>query len=265
MQWLKDLLDDRVKLKAVLIRLVDEARKDVFQSSGNEKFSEIYAQALGIIVNKHCDLVFGRVTSPIERIWMNSLQIQFLRDARMLVVTPPIPDVVKWQGDMLRAIKRAEHLLKRIREAGYSLGSIETYLDDEVAAGRLLQEDRDLHYFWLMEYGMLPFRHAYHLTLQAGFPKNGLRTSNVRVDALIWHPNDPRLGVAVECDGYAFHSDRKTFAADRRRDRLLIREGHTVMRFSGSEIMADPALAVRDLYEYLGKRELGTAQSSTHA
>lgn len=77
----------------------------------------------------------------------------------------------------------------------------------------------------------------------------------MRVDALIWHPEDPTVNVVVECDGYAFHSNKKSFVDDRQRDRLFVRDGHAVMRFSGTEIMADPAAAVRDLYSYLMDRK----------
>lgn len=248
------ILDDRDELKPILDLLVVEARKNLSSSPDAVGFAGFYSEALSILVNKHCDLVFGRVRSPIERIWINSLQIQFLRDADMLVVTPPIQDVEKWRREMLRAIEHAQSIIDGIHKAGYSLGAIDTYLDDQVRAGRLPAENRDIHYFWLMEYGLLPFRDAYHLTLQAGFPKAGLRTRQMRVDALIWHPEDPTVNVVVECDGYAFHSDKKSFAADRQRDRILLREGHTVMRFSGAEIMDDPALAVRDLYAYLVDR-----------
>jgi hypothetical protein len=255
MNGLAQLLDSRNELKPILDRLVEEARQQVSQSSKSPSFGAFYGQGLDILVNKHCDLVFGTVTSPIERIWMNSLQVQFLLDANMLVVTPPIPDVEKWRREMIFAIEHAQHVLERIHESGHSIGEIDTYLDDEVNAGRLSPKDRDLHYFWLMEYGVLPFRHAHHLTLQAGFPKKGIRTRDARVDALIWHPDDPGISVIVECDGYAFHSDKRSFANDRQRDRLFVREGHTVMRFSGAEILADPALAVRDLYTYLGDRK----------
>ena len=255
MKDLASVLDDRLRLEAILNLFVEEAREHVRGSAKHREFGDFYAEGLGILVKKHCDLVFGTVTSPIERVWMNSLQVQFLRDAGMLVVTPSIPDVAKWRNDMLQAIQRAQRVLDGIHKAGYSLSSVDEYLDDEVSAGRLAAEDRDVHYFWLMEYGLLPFRYAHHMTLQAGFPKSQDRNRGMRVDAFIWHPNDPAVNIVVECDGYAFHSDKKAFISDRQRDRLLVREGHTVMRFSGAEILSDPALAVRDLYRYLIDRE----------
>lgn len=47
--------------------------------------------------------------------------------------------------------------------------------------------------------------------------------------------------VAIECDGHEFHEKTKEQAArDKARDRELISSGYTVLRFSGSEIWADP-------------------------
>lgn len=47
--------------------------------------------------------------------------------------------------------------------------------------------------------------------------------------------------LAVECDGQAFHSSVPDVAADKARDRFLLTAGWPVMRFTGSEIHADPA------------------------
>ena len=48
-------------------------------------------------------------------------------------------------------------------------------------------------------------------------------------------------GLVVECDGHAFHEKTKEQAArDKSRDRFLAAAGYRVMRFTGSEIWADP-------------------------
>jgi hypothetical protein len=252
-----DLLSDRELLEPMLMRLVEEAGEHVAKQSEESGFAAVYTQALSILAPRHCRLVFEHAGSPIERVWMNSLQIQFLRDADMLVTTPPIADVVAWRTDMVKAITHAQVRIDAWNKTGRPITALKDYLDDEVQGGRMSPEYADTQYFWLMEYGVLPFRHAYHLTLQAGFPKRNGRGHGMRVDALIWHPDDPSLSFIVECDGYQYHSNQDSFTADRQRDRILHREGHTVFRFSGSEIMRDPALAIRDLYDLLRKRAPG--------
>lgn len=54
--------------------------------------------------------------------------------------------------------------------------------------------------------------------------------------------------VVVECDGHDFHERNKEQAArDRSRDRDLTSRGLTVVRFTGSEIYADPAKCAESL------------------
>jgi very-short-patch-repair endonuclease len=54
-----------------------------------------------------------------------------------------------------------------------------------------------------------------------------------------------RSRIAIELDGYQWHGDRRGFERDRQRDRLLMNEGWIVIRFSGSEVLRDPALCVK--------------------
>lgn len=55
-------------------------------------------------------------------------------------------------------------------------------------------------------------------------------------------------GVVVEIDGYAYHSDRREFREDRRRDRVItIRHGMPVLRFSFEDAVHATAELVRDV------------------
>lgn len=65
-----------------------------------------------------------------------------------------------------------------------------------------------------------------------------------------------RSQILVECDGHDFHEKTKKQAAhDKARDRALVAAGHKVLRFTGSEIYADPcacaAEAIGVLYREL--------------
>lgn len=72
-----------------------------------------------------------------------------------------------------------------------------------------------------------------------------------KVDLLIWFAvGKARGGLAIECDGHAFHERTKEQAAkDRKRDRDLLVAGYPVMRFTGSEIYADPVQCASQVYE----------------
>jgi len=60
---------------------------------------------------------------------------------------------------------------------------------------------------------------------------------------------DPIWGnLIVEIDGHEFHDRSKEQASrDRQRDRELILEGYTVLRFTGSDVYNDPERCVNDV------------------
>jgi very-short-patch-repair endonuclease len=60
---------------------------------------------------------------------------------------------------------------------------------------------------------------------------------------LIW----PEGKIIVEVDGYEFHSDRRAFSADRRRDYELMISGYLVLRLPQDEVVEDVDLAVEKI------------------
>lgn len=58
--------------------------------------------------------------------------------------------------------------------------------------------------------------------------------------------------IVVECDGFAYHSGRREYREDRRRDRALVERGYLVLRFTWEEIMADPGVVVTAVRRLLG-------------
>lgn len=60
--------------------------------------------------------------------------------------------------------------------------------------------------------------------------------------------------VVVELDGFAYHSGRREFAADRRRDRELVARGFLVLRFTYGDVVGDPQVVVRAVRAGLSSR-----------
>ena len=57
---------------------------------------------------------------------------------------------------------------------------------------------------------------------------------------------------AVECDGHEFHEKTKEQAThDKQRERDLIAEGYTVIRFSGSEIYKKPFKCASEVFDII--------------
>ena len=69
-----------------------------------------------------------------------------------------------------------------------------------------------------------------------------------RLDYLV---EGDRLRIAVELDGFAFHSDRPAFTYDRLRQNDLAAAGFTVLRFSYDAVRTDTARCVRQLQALL--------------
>lgn len=65
----------------------------------------------------------------------------------------------------------------------------------------------------------------------------------------------PRL-LVVECDGHDFHERTKEQARrDKQRDRFLVSKGCRVLRFTGSEIWADPEKCADEVIDHLAANE----------
>ena len=77
------------------------------------------------------------------------------------------------------------------------------------------------------------------------------KVGDYRVDFLfdIWS-YDGHQTLVVECDGHDFHERTKEQAArDRKRDRWMAEQGIIVLRFTGSEIWADPGSCAEQVVE----------------
>lgn len=71
-----------------------------------------------------------------------------------------------------------------------------------------------------------------------------------RIDFLL---RDPPVEIFIECDGHDFHERTKQQAArDRRRDREVQQTGRPILRFTGSEIYADPVGCAGEVFDILG-------------
>jgi len=60
----------------------------------------------------------------------------------------------------------------------------------------------------------------------------------------------PKVFLAIEIDGHEFHERTKEqAAADKQRDRVLVRNGYRVLRFTGSEVYSDPAEVLAEVLD----------------
>lgn len=95
--------------------------------------------------------------------------------------------------------------------------------------------------------GVPPIDHMDGSTLDPVFGiATQYKVGNYRADMLVvnW---DGRV-VLIECDGHDFHERTKEQAArDRKKDRDLQSNGYVILRYTGSEIFADPFHCAADI------------------
>ena len=61
----------------------------------------------------------------------------------------------------------------------------------------------------------------------------------------------PSVKLAIEVDGHEWHSSKERRTHDAKRDRWLVRQGWTVMRFTGSELVAENFMPLQEIADYL--------------
>jgi very-short-patch-repair endonuclease len=71
---------------------------------------------------------------------------------------------------------------------------------------------------------------------------------NYKADFLVKDTN-----LVIECDGYDQHKTKEQIASDYKRERDIINDGYSVIRFSGSEINRNADLCVEEILKRLSK------------
>ena len=66
---------------------------------------------------------------------------------------------------------------------------------------------------------------------------------------------DPELKIAIEVDGRAFHSDRRSFERDRERQNMLVIRGWIVLRFTWERLLNDPEGVVAEINAAIDSRK----------
>jgi REase_MTES_1575 len=211
-------------------------------------------RADGAITEENASEVAALAESPIEKTFLNSLILTFVKgDGLGLLVHRTHDDTVAEIAELRKTIARWKEFFAWFRDKKPA-ASVDEFLDGEVARGAMSLEERESSVYWTFRYGYIPMDGSYHMTLQPRFPNVKIDGKPIRPDIYFWIPNKPQVNIIVECDGFSYHSDKAKFTSDRQRDRALKAVGFDVWRFSGSEIYMDPIQAPYELAKYLWER-----------
>lgn len=212
-------------------------------------------------INDSVKTIYKYSESPIELIFFNSLLHHFLSPLDNNYFDATLSFLPLFTHPMTNTNKQLEELIEAYEESVeiYNRGDIYEPIDNLKGLFNNGVIDSDL----LKSFQEFLFQHqtnnyrykTYHFTMQCGFPELKVDGKPIRTDLLIWKPNDKKFKLIVECDGFQFHSGKKSFINDRKRDRLLQSKGFDVFRFSGLEIYHEPFKASLELFEYLKSKE----------
>lgn len=190
------------------------------------------------------------VLNPTDRRASINLDVRILRRQSGNVVThhgvPPMAPRLDALIDTLnfRSVKAARELLDRaLQQRWVGLVDLDAALARRAGAGRRGQR----------RLGALRDRAASGSRSEAE-QRMGLLLRRIGGDWLANHAvrdesgrvlaeidfADPRLMIAIEVDGRAFHSDRRSFERDRERQNLLTLRGWVVLRFTWERLVNDP-------------------------
>lgn len=247
---IRNVLLDRERFSAMANAFIRRAIED--DESEDEGWKDYFKLLMEAIACEYIDKVFLCSESPIERKFLNSLLLYFLKNDGLGLVMHPT------YGDARKEISEFRTTISKFREfwSWFKINrptpSIEEFLEKEITRGALSIHELPLMRALILKYGYIPLLDSYHLTLQPKFVGILVDGRSIRPDMYFWIPSRPDINVVVECDGFQFHSDQKSFVRDRKKDRQLKLNGYDTLRFSGSEVFRDPVHTSIEIVEYLG-------------
>ena len=249
-QDLREILQDREKFTGLAESFICVSVDEIAEE--DSRYSKIFELGLRHLVKHAVEISFGYTESPIEKIFINSLLLTFIKEAPLdLIVLPPADNISKAVSNFRATYVQCEKFISQYKERIGNLAQFSGFLQSLVDEGEVQEEDRKnlMRHFALYE--LLNLENSFHLVLQPGMPDIQVDNKTIRPDMFFWIPADEETKIVVECDGFAFHSSKNAFINDRKRDRALQLKGYRVLRYSGSEIHENPVAVGYDLAYYL--------------
>lgn len=246
------LLDKVIEEKLGEVKLCDliDAVQELVEIDkvGSGEASECLA-AYMLLFNTQA--IFKFAESPIEKIFLNALNIHtFPYRGVFIQFTHNRVDIRDITPDRIKPQKEVVGLWRRYQKLSYK-NTISSFLDMTVEVAGISEAKRDKALIDLLKYYIAKLYGLYYIVLQPTIKDVLVNGRPIRVDIYICSPNNDDFKLIVECDGYSYHSDKSTFTQDRTRDRLLHMKGFKVLRFSGSDIVANPTGMAEELRKYL--------------
>lgn len=247
------ILNDKQQTLAMANAFLDKMKGEIKEKE-EEEFVAFHRGASGAHYKRLIDIIWACAESPIERIFISSLMMNFIRnhDPLGFVITVPMSDAERNMSELRQSIADMKDAISSRTARGNDVlfPSLFQDLEAAVKAGKVPKDQYDLNFHMIWCYHFLDLTGNLHLTPQAAFPSALPSEKGVRTDLLFWMPKHRDFRVIVECDSYQYHDNKESFDYDRQRSRVLQRLGFKVLQYSGGEICKDPIRTSFELYDY---------------
>lgn len=216
----------------------------------SDDFKKFQKHGQNFVTDTNIDHVFQNAGSEIEKAFLNSFILMCCKSNPLgLYITPPM-EITKNKISMYRGIyshlEKSEIFFTEIKERYNELNDGNFHVTEK-------DVDELTFHKMLIDFGIYE---SVIFTLQPQMPELKVDGKKIRPDVFAWMPRKDNFNLIIECDGYEYHSDKKTFTSDRKRDRAIKAYGMEVIRYSGSEIFNNPVGVSIELYEFIfGKEE----------
>ncbi|HGF5084589.1 TPA: endonuclease domain-containing protein [Vibrio parahaemolyticus] len=254
-EQLRIIIDDTENLPSIIEGLVDQYFEQSFsKSESDENVIDVMAFQSKTVMKNNVKIIEKMSESLIEKYFLHSFNISTLLCGLDLPVTFLEPHCSISSAELYIDSFRKDHKEKedlyQSFKCQYPQYGGREFLKVLEESGKLTEQELMGFRVYIILYRDM-MCNAVHFIPQAKLPDTKVDGKGIRVDGLLWIPSKPDFKVIVECDGYKYHGNKASFINDRKRDRVLKRNGYTVLRYSGSEIWSQPVESGIDLVEYL--------------
>lgn len=222
----------------------------------SEICNKSFAKLAEVIYLGVADSINNISESPIEKMFLNSLLLCSIKSDALGIVLFQTHDNAEEEIKLFREeISNFKEFIKWSNNKGFSNEQRDDFLDSELAKGKISKEEKVHIANLITKYHYLNLENKFHMCLQPKLYGYFEDKAYIRPDLLFFIPTQPDIKIIVECDGFQYHSDKKSFTQDRIRDRVLQKQGFQVLRYSGSEIYKNPIGVSGNLLDHLWEFE----------
>jgi len=186
---LREVLQDPKRFAELARYFIEKSSAIHAAEADDSEFADYLKIGLQLLLDENLRLVFEQTQSPIERIFINSVLLMFIKNDPLSLV---VQHSVRNAPGQIEAFRQRRSQFKKFigwyLEQHGSLAGVEEYLDRELERGKMEPGEHLYLRRHLVFYEYLRLENRFHLILQPGIPDIRVEGRAVRPDMLVWVP-----------------------------------------------------------------------------